>query len=243
MQKVPHSILFWSMQMSDGKIENISILIAEDEEKLLRSMVEYLQLFFSHVYATGDGKSAYALYQSKHPDIIIADIHMPHMDGLTLIKKIREKDRETKIIITTAHSDKEKLLQAIELNLVKYLIKPVQSNILKTLLFTLVEEIQNTHTSIPLKDGYSWNTETKKLFYQNREIELKPRERKVLDLFISKAEQTVSAFDIYNYLYEEQPERDFSSDAITSLIKRLRQKLPKGTLKSSYGVGYIFFTK
>jgi DNA-binding response OmpR family regulator len=229
--------------MPDTKIDDISILIAEDEEKLLRSMVEYLQLFFTNVYATGDGKSAYARYKSDHPDIIIADIHMPHMDGLTLIKKIRETDRETKIIITTAHSDKEKLLQAIELNLVKYLIKPVQSDILKSLLFTLVEEIRDTHTSIPLKEGYRWDRTRKRLFHENREIELKQRERKVIDLLISKAEQTVSSIDIYNHLYEDQPERDFSSDAVTSLIKRLRQKLPKGTLKSIYGVGYVFFTK
>jgi DNA-binding response OmpR family regulator len=168
---------------------------------------------------------------------------MPHMDGLTLIKKIRETDRETKIIITTAHSDKEKLLQAIELNLVKYLIKPVQSDILKSLHFTLIEEIRDTHTSIPLKEGYRWDRTRKRLFHENREIELKQRERKVIDLLISKAEQTVSSIDIYNHLYEDQPERDFSSDAVTSLIKRLRQKLPKGTLKSIYGVGYVFFTK
>jgi len=228
--------------MSDSKIEDISILIAEDEEKLLHSMVEYLQLFFTNVYATGDGKSAYILYKNQHPDIVIADIHMPHMDGLSLIEEIRKKDRETKIIITTAHSDKEKLLQAIELNLVKYLIKPVQSDILKTLLLKLVEEIRTTRMFIPLKEEYRWDKKKKRLFHKEIEIALKPRERKVLELLIDKEGQTVSAIDIYNHLYEDQPERDFSSDAVTSLIKRLRQKLPKETLKSSYGVGYIFFT-
>ena len=227
----------------NSKIDDISILIAEDEEKLLHSMVEYLQLFFTHIYATGDGKSAYALYESEHPDIVIADIHMPQMDGLSLIKKIREKDQRTKIIITSAHSDREKLLQAIEMNLVKYLIKPVQSDILKSLLFTLVDEIRDRDTSIALKEGYRWDKGQKKLFQKNREVELKHRERKVLDLLISKAGQSVSAIDIYNHLYEDQPERDFSPDAVTSLIKRLRQKLPEGTIRSSYGVGYIFFTQ
>jgi DNA-binding response OmpR family regulator len=229
--------------MSQSKIEDISILIAEDETKLLNSMVEYLQLFFTHVYATQDGKEAYRVYQEKHPDIIIADIHMPLMDGLSLIKKIREKDRATKIIITTAHSDKEKLLQAIELNLVKYLIKPVQSDTLKQLLFTLVDEIHDARSAIPLKEGFFWDKKQKKLFHDKEEVSLKPREQKVLDMLISKAGQTISSIDIYNHLYEDQPEKDFSSNAVTSLIKRLRQKLPKETLKSSYGVGYIFLTK
>jgi DNA-binding response OmpR family regulator len=229
--------------MSQSKIEDISILIAEDETKLLNSMVEYLQLFFTDVYATQDGKEAYRVYQEKHPDIIIADIHMPLLDGLSLIKKIREKDKRTKIIITTAHSDKEKLLKAIELNLVKYLIKPVQSDTLKTLLFSLVEELRENSILIPLKDGYRWDKAEEKLFQGGNEVPLKPKEKKVLSLLISKAGESVSSIDIYNHLYEDQPERDFSSNAVTSLIKRLRQKLPKETLKSSYGVGYIFLTK
>jgi len=229
--------------MQTHKIEDISILIAEDETKLLNSMVEYLQLFFTDVYATQDGQEAYRVYTEKHPDIVIADIHMPHLDGLSLIKKIREKDKQTKIIITTAHSDKEKLLQAIELNLVKYLIKPVQSDTLKQLLFTLVDEVRQNSTVIPLKEGYRWDKTEKKLFKGQEEVPLKPREQKILSLLISKAGESVSSIDIYNYLYEDQPERDFSSNAVTSLIKRLRQKLPKETLKSSYGVGYIFLLK
>jgi len=229
--------------MQTHKIEDISILVAEDETKLLNSMVEYLQLFFTDIYATQDGQEAYRVYTEKHPDIVIADIHMPHLDGLSLIKKIREKDKQTKIIITTAHSDKEKLLQAIELNLVKYLIKPVQSDTLKQLLFTLVDEVRQNSTVIPLKEGYRWDKREKKLFKGLEEIPLKPREQKILSLLISKAGESVSSIDIYNYLYEDQPERDFSSNAVTSLIKRLRQKLPKETLKSSYGVGYIFLLK
>jgi DNA-binding response OmpR family regulator len=229
--------------MSQNKIEDISILIAEDETKLLNSMVEYLQLFFTNVYATQNGKEAYRIYQEKHPDIIIADIHMPLLDGLSLIKKIREKDRKTKIIITTAHSDKEKLLQAIELNLVKYLIKPVQSDTLKKLLFNLVDELCQSTTIVLLKDGYQWDKAKEKLFQGKSEVLLNPKEKKVLSLLISKAGESVSSIDIYNHLYEDQPERDFSSNAVTSLIKRLRQKLPKETLKSSYGVGYVFLTK
>jgi DNA-binding response OmpR family regulator len=229
--------------MDNSKISDISILIAEDEKKLLNSMVEYLQLFFTYVYAAQDGVSALEIYQKEKPDIIVADIHMPRLDGLSMIEKIRRTDQDTKIIITTAHSDKEKLLQAIELHLVKYLVKPVDSTTLKDLLLSLVNELRHKNHIISLKDGYSWDTQKQKLFKGEEEIILKNREEKVLTLLCSKVNQTVSAIDIYNTLYEDQPERDFSSNAITSLIKRLRQKLPKHTLKSSYGIGYILITK
>ncbi len=229
--------------MDNNKINDISILIAEDEKKLLTSMVEYLQLFFKDVYAAEDGVSAYEIYQQKRPDIIVADIHMPRLDGLSMIEKIRKKDKTTKIIITTAHSDKEKLLQAIELHLVKYMVKPVQSDRLKELLFSLVKELHSKKDHIPLKEGYYWDAQTKKLFQNGQEIDLKPKEQKVLSLLFSKMDQTVSSIDIYNHLYEDQPERDFSSHAVTSLMKRIRQKLPKEMIKSSYGIGYILKIK
>jgi len=228
--------------MDNIKISDISVLIAEDETKLLHSMVEYLQLFFTHVYAAEDGLSAYKIYEEKRPEIIVADIHMPHLDGLSMIGKIREHDRQTKIIITTAHSDKEKLLQAIELHLVKYLVKPVQSDQLKELLFSVVDELRLTQQYVNLKEGFYWDIQQHKLFGSGEEIVLKPKEQKVLELLFSKKGEAVSAREIYRHLYKEDSKRTFSSDAITSLIKRIRQKLPKGTIKSSYGLGYILQT-
>ncbi len=229
--------------MSSKKICDISILIAEDEKQLLNSMVEYLELFFENVYTAEDGLTAYEIYKKQKPDIIIADIHMPRLDGLSMIEKIRKKDLETKIIITTAHSEKEKLLQAIELHLVKYLVKPVQSDRLKEILLSLVDELRQKRDHVYLKEAFYWDKTKKKLFHNENEIELKPKERKVLELLCSRTNQSISSIDIYNYLYEDQPERDFSSNAITSLMKRIRQKLPKETIKSSYGVGYILQTK
>jgi DNA-binding response OmpR family regulator len=229
--------------MSSSKIDDISILIAEDEKQLLNSMVEYLELFFENVYTAEDGLTAYEIYKKRKPDIIIADIHMPRLDGLSMIEKIRKKDLKTKIIITTAHSEKEKLMQAIELHLVKYLVKPVQSDRLKEILLSLVDELRQKRDHVYLKEAFYWDKTKKRLFHDEDEIELKPKERKVLDLLCSRTNQSISSIDIYNYLYEDQPERDFSSNAITSLMKRIRQKLPKETIKSSYGVGYILQTK
>ena len=76
--------------MNNTKISDISILIAEDEQKLLNSMVEYLELFFEKVYTAQDGMTAYEIYEKQKPDIIIADIHMPRLDGLSMIEKIRK---------------------------------------------------------------------------------------------------------------------------------------------------------
>ena len=225
------------------KISDISVLVAEDEKQILEPMVEYLQLFFEDVYTAQDGLNAFRIYERKKPDIIITDIHMPHMDGLSMIEKIRERDQETKIIITTAHSEREKLLKAIKLHLVEYLIKPVQMDLLKEMLLSLVEELRQSADRVMLKEGYVWERARKVLIYKNEEVSLKEKEKKVLELLCRHANQTVSVFDIYNHLYADQPERDFSSNAITSLMKRLRPKLPSDTISTVYGVGYILYTR
>jgi len=225
------------------KISDISVLVAEDEKQILEPMVEYLQLFFEDVYMARDGLNAYRIYEKNRPDIIISDIHMPHMDGLTMIEKIRKKDKKTKIIITTAHSEREKLLQAIKLHLVEYLIKPVQSDLLKEMLLSLVDELRHDTDRIELKEGYAWDGARKLLFHDDKEVALKEKEKKVLDLLCEHANQTVSVFDIYNHLYEDQPDKEFSSNAVTSLMKRIRPKLPSDTVATVYGVGYILYTK
>ncbi|WP_294951309.1 response regulator transcription factor [Sulfurovum sp.] len=228
--------------MQHTKMNPVSILIAEDEKDLLHSMSEYLELFFETVYRARDGIEAFRIYNDCHPDIIIADINMPRLDGLSMIEKIRRNDQETKIIITSAHSDKEKLMQAIELHLVKYLIKPVQSDTLKTLLFSLADGLRQQKNILDLKASFQWHKGKKRLYHKGEEVLLKPKEQKTLALLCTRPNQTVSAIDIYNHLYEDQPERDFSAHAITSLMKRLRQKLPQETIKTAYGVGYILQT-
>ncbi len=229
--------------MQTYPISDISILIAEDERDLLDSMSEYLNLFFKTVHKAKDGAEAYRTYLKHHPDIIIADINMPRLDGLSMIEKIRENDLSTKIIITSAHSDKEKLMQAIELHLVKYLIKPVQSDTLKTLLFSLVDALRCGKHMIDLGESFQWDKQKKRMLYKGEEAVINPKEQKVLELFFSHPNQAVSVLDIFNSFNEDQPNKDFSSYAVTSLMKRLRQKLPKGTIKNSYGVGYILHLK
>jgi DNA-binding response OmpR family regulator len=224
------------------KIHHISILIAEDEDELRKYFVEYLQIFFQTVYQAADGKEALKLYKTKRPDIIVADINMPYIDGLSLIQEIRKEDKTTKMVIATAHSEKDKLLQAIELHLARYLIKPINSDELKELLFTLVEEIESEKRYIYLKDAYRWDLKLKKLQQDGIDIHLTKKEQLLLNAMFKSPNRSISNEDLYYTLYADQPQKEFSVNAITSLIKRLRSKLPKETIESNYGVGYIIQT-
>ncbi len=225
------------------KIHDISILIAEDESELLEYAVEYLQLFFETVYQASDGKTALQIYQKRKPDIIITDINMPQLDGLSLIEGIRKHDTKTKIIVLSAHSDQEKLLRAMKLQLVEYMIKPLQSDKLKAMLFKLVDEIHHLDHLTRLDEGYIFDTLNRSLTQQNKSISLTPREIKLLELLCEHANHSVSNEEIFHTLYEDQPDKAFSPNAITSLIKRIRTKLPKNAISNHYGLGYVIHTQ
>jgi DNA-binding response OmpR family regulator len=224
--------------MTNDKIKDISILVAEDEIELRESLKEYLEIFFHRVYSASCGNEAYDIYQQKKPNIILTDINMPNLDGLSLISKIRENDNETKIIVMSAHSDQEKLLHAIKLHLETYLIKPIKNDALKKVLIETVALIRDTEKRIYISDTLYWNKDTDILIQNNKEIPLRNKESLLLKLLFSKPNHNFSAKEIFEYLQNNKEKKEFSSNSITSLMKRLRTKIPDGIIHNIYGSGY-----
>lgn len=226
----------------DKQIDDISILIAEDEDELREYFNEYLQIFFTNVYVAKCGEEAYTQYKEKHPDIILTDINMPNLNGLDLISRIREKDDATKIIIMSAHSQQEKLLKAIELNLVTYLIKPIKTEVLKKVLFDIVEVVRKTTKRVYLDKNIYYDRATLSLWQDEKEILLKEKESQLIQLLCSNINHAFSSKEIFKYLYTETT-KSFSEYAVTSFIKRLRLKLPSDIIKNEYGSGYKIISK
>lgn len=108
----------------------MKLLIIDDEE-LLRltsyDIIEDASLFAEEdIFTANDGVEGYKVYQEVHPDIILTDIRMPNMDGSELIKKIREKDQETEIIVMTGYADLDMAVEVIRQNVFELLRKPFQ---------------------------------------------------------------------------------------------------------------------
>jgi DNA-binding response OmpR family regulator len=224
-------------------IEDITVLLAEDENELREYLGEYIALFFKNVILAKCGHDAYMKYLDKRPDIIIADINMPNLDGLSMIKRIRERDKDTKVIIISAHSEQEKLLSAIKLNLVSYLIKPIKTDELKATLFDIVDDIRANSNKIYFNDKTYWDKKSRTLYFENRELLLNERESMVVELLCSKVNHAFSAENIFYYIYANQSDKEFSQYAITSLIKRIRAKLSEDIIQNEYGSGYKIVKK
>lgn len=106
--------------------ENLSILYVEDEEGTRDHLLYYLENSFKKVFVGMNGMEGLALFQ-KEPtiDLVISDIHMPKMDGLEMIRKIKQINPKVACLLTTAYNDQEYLLEAIELGVLSYVVKPV----------------------------------------------------------------------------------------------------------------------
>ena len=216
--------------------KNIKILYVEDDEIARENGVEFLENFFEQIYAASDAIVALQLYEKYQPDIIITDIQMPKLNGLEFVKRIREKDKKTQIIIITAFCDKDYLLKAIELQLVKYLVKPVKEKEFEEALFLCVNSLQEDNSNIVKLDENSYfDTFNKNLVIKDEIIKLRAKEILFLELLIKNKNRYVSYEEIENYVWVDSV---MTKDALKTLVKNLKTKIPKDLILNLTNSGY-----
>jgi len=121
----------------------LSVLYVEDNEALRNNAAKLLHKFFDTVDVACDGRVGLAMFKKKHYPIVISDIKMPNMDGMTLTAHIKKIRPDSKVIIMSAFDEKDYLLKAIELGIFRFLKKPVNLSELTDILYAAVLEIKN----------------------------------------------------------------------------------------------------
>lgn len=119
----------------------MTILFVDDEDGVRSSYEMLLDMWAKKAYSAKDGKEGLAVFEQYRPDIVVTDIKMPVMNGLEMSRRIKEIDPETPIIITTAHQEPELLLDAVELHVDGYIVKPIAKKELKKRLETVAKAI------------------------------------------------------------------------------------------------------
>jgi len=226
-------------------LNQIKLLYIEDDKDIQSIYLDILQEYADKVYCASDGEEGYELYLSCRPNIILLDINMPKIDGLTLAKKIREIDKDVKIIITTAYGEQDKLLKAIELYLIKYILKPIEISVLRDSLSRAVEEIEqqkykNRKYIFLLDKDTVWNSKTQTLTKNGEEIKLTKNERRLLSLLSRDKNKVFTFFEIFNHLSYDDFDKEYDANQIRALVKLVRKKIPKEAISNIYGEGYKF---
>ena len=216
------------------------ILIVEDEPISLEMLSKTLKEDYD-VLTADNGKKGFELYKKFNPHIIISDLNMPIMNGIELIQKIRELDQNSKIIITTFKDDVQTLLQATELKLFKYLIKPIDFTTLKNIIKESIEELNRFNTValdiINISPTLIWKTSEFELFSNNQIVKLTPKEKKVLNLLLQKPNQVFTYNEIIYEVWEKNNEAG-DRKTLKTMITGLRKKIKDVEINNVYGYGY-----
>jgi DNA-binding response OmpR family regulator len=217
-------------------LKNFTILYVEDDEIVLQNAIEFLTRIAKKVFSAKDGKEAIEVWRKHKPDIIITDINMPKLNGIDMASYIRAHDKDVQIIIATAHSDTDYLLRAVELQLVKYIIKPITKEKLLGAINKSIELIEDkTKFNLYLSKNCYYNAYEKIILKDNKEIKLTKNEILLLDLLVRNHTKVVEYAEIEANIW---PYEGMSQDAIRSLVRSLRKKLPPDTIQNISGIGY-----
>ena len=118
-----------------------SLLIVEDQHLILSLIKSVLQDMFGAIYTALNGKVGLDIYKEHKPDIVLTDLHMPEMNGLEMIRHIRKFDTDAKILIISAYSDTKYLLQAIDIGVNGFHIKPIDNDRLREQVDRLMKQL------------------------------------------------------------------------------------------------------
>jgi len=224
-------------------MHNLTLLYAEDDTLIQENFLLLLKDYFDQIYVAHNGKEALDLYHEKEPDIIILDIYMPQIDGLSVAKEIREADEETPIIMITGHSDRELLLDAVSLKLEAYLVKPIDFTVLNNTLNKVIEKMAVDHT-IFLRNDLVWDSHNEILLHGEKIVKLTKKERLAMSILARNINKYVSNDALIYHIWDDEIPDNSHDNKLIQLIYRLNKKISEETnndeklIKNSYTLGY-----
>lgn len=222
------------------QLVDYTILYAEDEPRIRDEVAQNIQTYFKTVYLASDGEEAWRHYNNHKPDVLLLDIHMPKIDGLSLCKMVRETDKTVRVLMLTAFTDSDLLIDAVELDITRYLVKPVKPRQFKEALDKVAAELADLHADLTrLGDDCVWNGAAQTLYLGEKEAELSVKERRLLALLIKHCGRCVDFEEIMVHVWDNAYETDISRDSVKTQVNYLRKKLPAGLIQNVYGRGYL----
>jgi len=212
-------------------LKDKTALYIEDEIDVLQNISELLSNFFRTFYTASDGERGYELFKNHHIDVVLVDIELPKMNGIELIKKIRETHKEIPIVVISAYTKTDYLLESIELKLDQYIVKPLTSVKIHDLLKKL-DTMFSSKTMMILVPGVWIDQQISTITFEDKRYFLTKRE---LAFLVILSKNKFISYDEMSALWEDEVP---SQNAIRSYIKHLRKKLPPDLLKNRNGLGY-----
>lgn len=220
------------------KSETLKLLYIESNSAIREKNASIIVENGIKVFETDTLAGARDLMQTHQIDLILMDIILPNENGLDFIRLLRQRDISIPIIITTSNADKEILLDIINLDITRYLIKPFQKNDLLDALSAVAKKRFHSFASsfTRLHDGYSYDPLNKSVNSPDgNSAKLSKKEYRLIELLISNPQKIIPYSTIESTVWEGSY---MSMDALRTLVCGIRKKTYPGLLNNHNGIGY-----
>jgi two-component system response regulator PhoP len=212
------------------------LLLVEDEAELRTQLSHYLIAQGYSVDSAADGKEGLYLGDEHAYDLAIIDIGLPQLNGIELIRQLRQHNKTFPVLILTARGGWQDKVQGLESGADDYLVKPFHNEELRARLNALLRRTAG-HASPRFDYGaLCIDTAAKLVTYENTPLELTGYEYNTLEYLVHHAGQLVSKTELTEHLYDQDFDRD--SNTIEVFVGRLRKKLGVNVIHTMRGLGY-----
>ena len=203
------------------------VLICDDQEDIVNALKIYLKPEGYALLAAANGQDAVELAQSGNLDLILMDIMMPQMDGITATAKIREFSN-VPIILLTAKSETEDVVLGLNVGADDYITKPFVPVEVLARVRSQLRRYGMQRTAVPTADeltvgGITMNDREKTVTVDGQTVNLTPMEYAILKLLLENPGKVYSSKDIYRIVWNEEPMGN--EGAVSVHIRHLREKI------------------
>jgi len=223
----------------------MKVLVIEDYAPLLESLCQGLREEGLTVESASDGRDGLWKAQSQQADVIVLDLMLPGLDGLSLLKQLRKDDQHTPVLILTARGDVEDRVRGLNLGADDYLPKPFAFRELLARVQALLRRRYDNRNPVIEAGPIRIDTNTRRVEVGGREVTLTPREYHLLEFLARRAGVVVSRSDIWDHVYEFDSES--TSNVVDVYVGYLRKKLDapgqESLIQTVRGHGYRLRTE
>ena len=218
----------------------MNILLIEDNRDLATNLFDYFEARGYTMDLAGDGIPGLHLASTNKYDVIVLDLMLPSMDGLTMCKRLRDAGKQTPILMLTARDSLEDKIAGLEAGADDYMVKPFSMREVEARLLALVRRSQVREGVNTLQVGdLIFNTGTLKVLRGERSIVLPPIALRFLEVLMRHSPRVLSREEVERAIWGDTPP---DSDALRGHLHIMRNAVDKNTdkplIKTLRGLGY-----
>jgi DNA-binding response OmpR family regulator len=219
----------------------MKVLLVEDSARLQMSVGRALRKAGYALDVTDNGEEGLWQAEANDYDVIVLDIMLPKLDGLSLLRQLRQKGKSTHVLLLTARDTVEDRVQGLQLGADDYLVKPFALEELLARVEALCRRAYGSKQTRLVIADLEIDTVAKEVFRAGNPVRLKPREYLLLEYLARRSGQVVTRAEIEAHIYDDSvdPMSNVVESAVCSLRKKISAPNPVPLIHTRHGLGYV----